>query len=168
MADLASGDVTYTAQTPGKRVSGRYVNTFKLAFGDGALTYPALGIPLDKAKMGCPVYIESLKIVDASDGDGIMWKYDFEGNKLRGWFNKAQTHAHDFLVKGGTAAASTDAINIKTAIIGKEAATDATSLGSASATAGGVLSSVQAAAAGTEHGNTAPAATVIYIEVVGW
>lgn len=57
------------------------------------------------------------------------------------FYNSVDAHAHDFLVKGGTAAAGTDAINIKTVIIGKEAVTDATSLGVDSATKGGVLSS---------------------------
>lgn len=50
----------------------------------------------------------------------------------------AQTHAHDFLVKGGTAAAGTDALNIKATVIGKEAATDATNLAADVATKGGV------------------------------
>jgi hypothetical protein len=58
-------------------------------------------------------------------------------------------HAHDFLVKGGTAAAGTDALNIKTVIIGKEAATDATSLAADTATKGGVLAAA-AVAAGAE------------------
>ncbi len=168
MADLAAGDLTYTQQGRARRVNSRFNATFKIAFGDGALNYPALGIPLTAAKLGCPNVIESLKIVDGSDGDGITWKYDFENNKLRAWLSPARTHAHDFLVKGGTAAAGTDALNIKTVIIGKEAATDATSLAADTATKGGVLSATLASSAGTEHGNTAPAATVIYVEVLGW
>lgn len=49
-------------------------------------------------------------------------------------------HTHDFLVKGGTAAAGTDAINIKATVIGKEAATDATNTGT---TNGGVQNNTQ-------------------------
>lgn len=55
------------------------------------------------------------------------------------------THAHDLLIKGGQAASTTNDIAVYTATLGKEAATDATVLGSASATLGGVL----AASAGT-------------------
>ncbi len=55
------------------------------------------------------------------------------------FYNSVDAHLHSFLVVGGTAAAGTDAINIKGAspvVIGKEAATNATSLGGA--TNGGV------------------------------
>jgi hypothetical protein len=48
--------------------------------------------------------------------------------------NAVPAHTHTFLVKGGTAAAGTDALNIKgttPVTIGKEAATDATNLGGA-------------------------------------
>lgn len=55
------------------------------------------------------------------------------------FYDAVGAHAHDFKVIGGTAAAGTDALNIKTAIIGKEAATNATALGADSATKGGVL-----------------------------
>ena len=50
------------------------------------------------------------------------------------------THAHDLLIKGGQAATTTNELgHYATDILGKEAATDATILGSASATKGGVL-----------------------------
>ena len=56
------------------------------------------------------------------------------------------THAHDLLIKGGQAATTTNELgHYATDILGKEAATDATIAGSASATKGGVL----AASAGT-------------------
>lgn len=164
MADIAAGDVTYVLQSE-QRVNSYYNAVFKLTFGNGALTYPALGIPLTAGKLGCPVVIKSLKIFDNSDGDGLLYKYDFEGNKIR-IYNTVGAHAHDLLVKGGQAAASTDAVSIKTATLGKEAATDRTALGSASATSGGVMAST--AANGTESGNVAIAATVIYVEVVGY
>lgn len=168
MADIAAADVTYTQQE-GTQKSGpsdpRFSGVFKIAFGDGSLNYPANGIPLTKAKLGCPNNIDEFVILDASDGDGKMYKYDRENGKLR-IYNTVAAHAHDFLVKGGTAAASTDALNIKTAIIGKESATDATALGADSATKGGVLAST--ATTGSEMGNTAVAATVLYAKVVGW
>lgn len=67
------------------------------------------------------------------------------------------THAHDLLIKGGQAASTTNDIAAYAGpILGKEQATDATILGSASAANGGVI----AASAGTPAGtNSAPAFT---------
>lgn len=59
------------------------------------------------------------------------------------------THAHDLLIKGGQAPSTTnDLAHYPTDILGKEAATDATITGAASATKGGVI----AASAGTPAG----------------
>ncbi len=60
------------------------------------------------------------------------------------------THAHDLLIKGGQAGSTTnDIAHYPTDILGKEAATDATILGSASATKGGVLAVTAGTPAGT-------------------
>lgn len=61
------------------------------------------------------------------------------------FFNSTPAHLHSFLVKGGTAAAGTDTVNIKSLVIGKEEATDRTNLGGA--TNGGVQNSTAVAAA---------------------
>lgn len=67
------------------------------------------------------------------------------------------SHAHDLLVKGGQAAASTDAVSVKAAVLGKESATDATVLGANSATSGGVLANSAGTPAGTiSFARTAP------------
>lgn len=58
------------------------------------------------------------------------------------------THSHDLKIIGGQAPSTTNDIAVYTATLGKEAATDATVLGSASATLGGVI----AASAGTPVG----------------
>lgn len=47
-------------------------------------------------------------------------------------FQAIPAHLHGFLVKGGTAAATTDVVNIKSLVIGKEEATDRTNAGGAS------------------------------------
>lgn len=167
MADLAAGDVTYVILNARRTADSRSHNRVRLSFGDGALTVPANGIPLSKGKMGCPTIIESMVIVDQGVS-GYKFQYDQSAEKLVVMQAPAQTHAHDFLVKGGTAAAGTDALNIKTAIVGKEAASDATALGADSATKGGVLSSVQAAAALSEAAAVAIAAQIIEVEVIGW
>lgn len=90
-------------------------------------------------------------LVKASDGTSVGVRFDHNSTagtthgKIRVAAGGVAAHAHDFLVKGGTAAAGTDALNIKTVIIGKESATDATSLAADTATKGGVM----AVAAGT-------------------
>lgn len=168
MADIAAADVTYTKQEGSQFAcpsNPKFSGVFKVAFGNGTLTYPSGGIPLTPGKLGCPANIESLDIMDTDDGSGKIFKFDFENKKIR-IYNPLGAHAHDFLVKGGTAAAGTDALNIKTAIVGKEAATDATALGADSATKGGVLS--KTAGSADELGNVAVAATVLYVKVVGW
>lgn len=60
------------------------------------------------------------------------------------------THAHNLLIKGGQASATTnDLAHYATDILGKEAATDATILGVDSATKGGVLAITAGTPAGT-------------------
>lgn len=167
MADIAVGDVTHLVLKQRKMADSRNSNLVRLSFGDGALTYPAGGIPLSKAKMGCPVVIESMVIVDQG-ASGYKFQYDQSAEKLIIMQAPAQSHAHDFLVKGGTAAAGTDALNIKTVIIGKEAATDATSLAADTATKGGVLSATLAAAALAQASTVAIAAQVIEVEIIGY
>ena len=167
MSDLAASDVAYTEVAGSAKASPadpRRSGIFTLVFGDGALTYPAGGIPLTGGKLGCPSNIDELYIVD-SGTSGFQVKYDATNKKIR-LFNPTGAHAHDLLVKGGQAAAGTDAVSIKTATLGKEAATDRTALGSASATSGGVLSS--AATVGAELGNVAFAAVTIKVKAVGY
>lgn len=82
MADIAAADVVYTQQS--KDINDKYREyVFKVEFGDGSDTYPAGGVPLTKASLGCPNEIRSLHILDASDADGYVYKYDFENNKVR-------------------------------------------------------------------------------------
>lgn len=84
MADIAASGVTYTEQ-PGshQNCASQNVRVFKLAFGDGTDTYPSGGIPLTKGSLGCPTDIQAAKILDDSDGDGYVYKYDLENDKVR-------------------------------------------------------------------------------------
>jgi hypothetical protein len=168
MADIAASDVTYTKQGGSAKASPadpRFSGVFKVEFGDGALTYPSGGVPLTKGKLGCPNVIHELTIMDDDDGSGLAFKYDHATGKIRIW-NPGAAHVHNLLIKGGQAAAGTAALgHYATDILGKEAVTDATILGSASATKGGVITS--AAAAGSEFSG-AVAATTLYVRVVGY
>lgn len=166
MADIASTDVTYTLVKQRKEDSSNKVINLTAAFGNSTLTYPSGGVPLDKAKMGVPNHIVSLSISSPASADGLIYKYDQANNKIRMYYSA--NHAHNVLIKGGTAVAGTDALNVKTAILGKESATDATVLGADSATKGGVISGGAAALVEVTATSYAPAATTLYIEVVGW
>lgn len=164
MADIAASDVTVTILNRRLGPGGRQSVNATLAFGDGALTYPAGGIPITKGKLGCPNAIESLVVYD-SGTSGYKWTYDRTNQKLVAIQSPA--HAHDLLIKGGQAAATTNvAAHYATDILGKEAATDATILGADSATKGGVMSA--AAAAGSQPSAVAIAAQSLKVEVIGW
>lgn len=173
MADLVAADVTYTMLNERTLGDSLASNRVRLAFGDASDTVPAGGIPLTIGNMGCPNEVQSLVVVDQGTS-GYIFRYDQSAAKLVVFHNDATTaaaHGHDFLVKGGTAAAGTDALNIKTVIIGKEAATDATSVAADTATKGGVIAAstlAVAAAALAEADTVAIAAQTIEVEVVGW
>lgn len=168
MANIAASDITVTVINNRKREDGRKQLNLTLAFGDGALTYPAGGVPISKAALGCPTVIESLVVYDKGTS-GYAWSYDRANEKLVAIQAPAQTHAHDLLIKGGQAASTTNnTAHYATDILGKEAATDATIAGSASATKGGVISATLAAAAGVQPSTVAIAAQSLKVEVIGW
>jgi len=160
MADIASGDVTYTLIKARVGDGSLKKNLVRLSFGDGALTYPASGIPLLKGKMGCPVNIESMVVVDVGTS-AYRFQYDQSAEKLVMIYG---AHSHDFKIIAGQAAASTDAISAKTLTLGKESATNITIAGANSATLGGVV----ATTSGGEPSAVAIAAQVIEVEVIGY
>lgn len=84
MADIAASDLTYTLQ-PGSHQNGgsQNVRIYTVAFGDGTLTYPSGGVPITKGDIGCPTDIQAAKIMDDSDGDGLVYKYDLANDKIR-------------------------------------------------------------------------------------
>src|ERR1041385_4195349 len=81
MANIGTADVTYTLLNQRKMSDSRNLNRVRLAFGDGALTYPAGGIPLLIGKLGCPTIVESMVIVDAGT-PGSRFQYDQDKNNL--------------------------------------------------------------------------------------
>lgn len=172
MADLASTDVTYTKQTDGFSSDMRYQAVFKLVFGDASLTYPSGGVPILKAKLGCPALIEELMFVDQDNGSGLIYKWDVTNSKIRIYRSPAitatgtvaapvftggalATHTHDELYIGGITA--TEAVAIQGGdTLGKNAATNRTIVGANSATKGGIVAVTAGTPAGT---NSAPAFT---------
>lgn len=167
MADIASGDVTYTLLNS-RKINGspsRTLNRVRLAFGNGALTYPAGGIPLSIGKLGCPVDVESLIVVDKGTS-GYEFMYDQSAVKLVMFQAPAQTHDHDLFVLGGQTHDAT--LGLNSSSLGKNTATNITLNGANSATTGGVLSETLAAAAMSQPSAVAIAAQTIEIEVLGW
>lgn len=161
MADIAASNVVVTLVARGVLPDGRRIHDAKIQFGDGVLTYPAGGIPIRKGDLGCPTIVNSLICFD--DGNGAYKvMFDQTNSKL---ILKAggASHSHDLLIKGGQTAASTNTVAAEaTAILGKQEATDATILGSASASKGGVL------AGGGEPTGLAIAAMTLKCQVIGW
>lgn len=166
MANIAASDITVTLLNQRKLSDSRSMNRVRLAFGDGALTYPAGGIPITKGKLGCPTIIESMVIVDkGTSGYGFM--YDQSAEKIVMTQAPAQTHTHDIFALGGLT--SSEPLLLDAAVsFGKNAATNRTIVGSTSATTGGVVSATLAAAAGVEPSAVAIAAQTIEVEVIGW
>jgi hypothetical protein len=156
MADLVAGDVTYTIQSESRAgVRPQRVNVVKIQFGDGTDTYPAGGVPLTASKLGLPEgVVEALALFDDDDGSGIVWKYDFATNKVRGYVQG---------VPHGTAGSvtlddypATAAVGVSTGVsISREA-----SAGAATA----YLGRMQELRGGTD----APPAQTLYAEVRGY
>jgi hypothetical protein len=107
MAAIAAGNVTYALQegTQQTNHNSRYEATFSIAFGDGVLTYPAGGVPLTKANLGCPASLESLILIDPASANGFVYKYDSANEKLRIYQGDNDAVADGPLVELGGAAA---------------------------------------------------------------
>jgi len=156
MADLASTDVTLTVQKV-RRTARQRTNTVKIAFGNGTLTYPlaAGGVPLPTSPLawGLRLSIEDVVLADANDGSGILWKYDRENHKLRGYISG--------ITVGAAGAATVDDFPLDTTA---EPLATAVSLSLTNNTGAGVkyLGSLLELAAAA-----APAAQVLYAVVYG-
>jgi len=84
MPDIASTDVAYVELSrPVIDGPARTMRHLSIAFGDGALTYPAGGVPLDNGQLGMGTQLDSLLIEDADNSDGFLYKYDRANNKIR-------------------------------------------------------------------------------------
>ena len=84
MASLAAADVTVTidlneASYPlGKHGKSLFAT---IEFGDASKTVPDGGIPLAKAKLGCPHKIFSVEVIE-SNASGYKFEYDLSAEKL--------------------------------------------------------------------------------------
>jgi len=85
MADLAAGDLTYTALDPVNgdvvRGTGKRRRVFAITTGSG--DYPTGGLPLTNAKLGCPNLLESLIVIEGDVADPLLeYMWDKSANKI--------------------------------------------------------------------------------------
>ncbi len=166
MGALAAGDVTYTMLKQRRLGDSRVFNQVQIAVGSGTETYSTGGIPITKAKLGCPNVVESLIVVDKG-GSAYLYEYDIANEKLILFQAPAQTHTHDIKIIESVTADAT--VGLNGATLGKNTASNATIAGANSTTLGGVVSTTLAAAGFTEVPNGTDIATqTIKVEVVGW
>lgn len=85
MAAIAAANVALTIQGKGSITdAGNKSKLIKVVFGDGALTYPAGGVPLSGlSTMGFPTAIATVNLMDPGSANGFVYKYDSVNNKLR-------------------------------------------------------------------------------------
>lgn len=172
MTAIASTDVTVTLSTR-MRIGRELQVTGTLVFGTGALTYPSGGVPLPaKATYFRLNSINRMHLL-GGEGIGYVYKYDKTNHKIRMYQTATLTpagtvaapaftgsalgtHTHDIKIIGGISTIDEPVGVEGTDTLGKDAATDRTIAGSASATKGGVVAITAGTPAGT---NSAPAFT---------
>lgn len=166
MPNIVAANVTVTMLTTRKGLGGRNCNRVRLAFGDGALTYPAGGIPLTKGTLGCPNVVESMSVVDQGVL-GYSFVYDQSAEKLV--VLHQGTHTHDiFLRNNAVADAATTRLNVGANAFSSNTGSNVTVTGLAAALGsnGGVVATVPGAL--VEASAVAIVAQTIEVEVIGW
>lgn len=185
MADIAAANLTYTVTKRSKLEDSRWMTNATVAFGDGALTYPAGGVPLTKASLGCPNTIDSLFIEDIG-GSGYVYQYDKANEKLRLFQSPAlanhshsvPAHTHDlFLNDADVVDGATTRINAGTGLLGANTGSDITVAGVTDTSGhGGIVqaaagtsgNAAYAAAGLAEVTGVAVAAQTVKVTVIGW
>jgi hypothetical protein len=162
MANLSAGSVTYTMKNLRRLGNSKVSNRVQLAFGDGVLTYPAGGVPLTKAKMGCPNTVESLVVYDQGTS-GYKFQYDTANEKLV--MIHSGSHTHNLLLKNAAVAdGATARVNAGANLLGANTGSDITVTGGGAN--GGVVATT--IGGGAEPSAVAVAAQTIIVEVIGW
>ena len=146
-----------------KLEDGRRINVAQVIMGNATDTYPAGGLALAGGKLGCPVNVDVVNVID--DGSaGISWKYDSVALKMRAFVTGS--HAHDLLLKDGAVVdGTTTRANAGTNLLGANTGSNITVAGGG-ANGGVVLKSdVKLTEASTSF--VLPTHTIL-IEVIGY
>lgn len=168
MAQLAAANVTYAiveGTSIAQACDPRFSAVFNVSFGDGTATYTNGGIPLTKAKLGCPAIIQELHIMsNGTSGYVPRWNRTAETIHLYA----AGTHLHNFIMAGGVTTTA-DFLYHSSGKLGFAAAGNVTIAGNTTASVNG---GVVGHAGGTALIEVTTAATVtattFQIRVVGW
>lgn len=84
MAQIAAAGVTYTLVSEQAGPSNpRPQRVFTISFGDGTAEYTNGGIPLTKAKLGCPATITSLSFIGGVAGAGNIPVYNYTAETIQ-------------------------------------------------------------------------------------
>lgn len=86
MPQISTSNVTYAYVEGSARANPSNPVTERLmtiSFGNGTLTYTNGGIPLQKAKLGCPESLQSLIMLDSGSGVGYVCKWNQTANTIR-------------------------------------------------------------------------------------
>jgi hypothetical protein len=170
MTDLAATDVTVTVLKQRIGEHGYRAHRCKLEFGDGALTYPANGIPITKADFGMPNEIQSMIFYDQGTS-GYKFSYDQSAEKIIVHQAPAQSHNHTLFLNDGDVSpdAAASRVNAAGDKLGINSGSDVTVAGVANQSgSGGILTETLAAAALAEASTVAIAAQILECEVIGW
>ena len=154
MPDLVAADVTVTVEE--RNLEGKKKrNRVKIAFGDGAKTYPSGGVPLPAiSTFGMVRSLDYLLMIETDDAQGIVWKYDKDNKKMRA-----------YILGINVDAAGSDTLDDFPIDTTAEPLAEPASIGGfgleASMNLLGRLAELKAAA-------SAPAAHTMFAEAVGW
>lgn len=84
MAQLVAADVTYTLVSESAGPSDpKPERIFTIAFGDGTAEYTDGGIPLTKAKLGCPASIQSLIFIGQISTAGNVPVFNYTADTIK-------------------------------------------------------------------------------------
>src|SRR3954471_8530269 len=126
MAQIAASGVT-AAMVEGTRLSSaadpRFSAIFTVTFGDTTATYTNGGIPLTKAKLGCPAALQEVYILNPSSNDAIVYKYNHTAETIQ-----LYPALHNLVMAGGVTTTA-DFLYHSSGALGKAAATNITIAG---------------------------------------
>lgn len=165
MTAIAASDLTYTVKNLRRLGNSKVQNRVQIAFGDGALTYTAGGVPLTIAKLGCPNTVESLIVVEQGTSG---YQYQYVGSTAKIVIIAGGSHTHNLFLNNNIIGndTATNKIGAATDKIGANAGANITVTGIAAASGNGGIVAAIAGQGGEFSG--APAATTLIVEVVGW
>lgn len=165
MAQIGASDVTYTLVEGSQRSNAadpRFSAVFSVAFGNGTLTYTGGGIPLTRAKLGCPASVSELLLINDSSNDALVYKFNNTAESIQIY---TSAHLHNFIMAGGVTTTA-DFLYNSSGALGKAAATNVTIAGNLTASVlGGVVGAIGLSELLT---TTIVSATTLRMRVVGF